>query len=126
MQSDRQRKRLRTTKGLKDFKPAAGIVDLIAKPIVGRTLKLIQWVVDLKPIIAVTVGIAIFRGIVSPLVMRYLTWRNGPRELVARRNWRGVYVPDLTVTRAERAFWIAYLAFVVIAGAVGWTIMVPA
>ncbi len=111
---------------MKDFKPAAGIVDLIAKPIVGRTLKLIQWVVDLKPIIAVTVGIAIFRGIVSPLVMRYLTWRNGPRELVARRNWRGVYVPDLTVTRAERAFWIAYLAFVVIAGAVGWTIMVPA
>lgn len=87
---------------------------------------LIRWEVDLKPIIAVTVGIAIFRGIVSPLIARYLAWRDGPRESVARRNWRGVYVPDLTVKRGERMFWLAYLGFVIVAGAVGWTIMVPA
>ena len=80
---------------------------------------------DLKPILAVSVGIAVFRGIVSPLVARYLTWRDGPRVQAARRNWRGVYVPDLNVKRGERMFWLAYLGIVAVGVAVGWTIMVP-
>lgn len=80
--------------------------------------------VDLKPILAATVGIAVFRGVVSPLLARYLAWRDGPRVQVARRNWRGVYVPDLNVTRGERVFWLAYLALVALGLAVGWTIMV--
>lgn len=82
--------------------------------------------VDLKPILAVTVGIAIFRGIVSPMAARYVTWRNGPRVQVARRNWRGVYIPDLNVKRGERVFWLVYLGIVMVGLAVGWTIMVPA
>jgi len=81
---------------------------------------------DLKPIFAVTIAIAIYRGIVSPLIARYLAWRDGPRMQTARRNWRGVYVPDLTVKRGERIFWITYLGLVVLGLAVGWTIMVPA
>lgn len=78
---------------------------------------------DLKPILAVTVGIAIFRGVVSPLIVRYLAWRDGPRVPVARRNWRGVYVPDLNVKRGERIFWLAYLGIVVLGLSIGWTIM---
>lgn len=80
---------------------------------------------DLKPIIAASVGIAIYRGIVSPLIARYLGWRNGPRVQVARRNWRGVYIPDLNVKRGERAFWLVYLSIVALGLAIGWTIMVP-
>lgn len=79
---------------------------------------------DLKPILAVSVGIAIFRGIVSPLVARYLAWRDGPRVQTARRNWRGTYVPDLNVKRGERTFWIVYLVIVVLGLAIGWTLMV--
>lgn len=79
---------------------------------------------DLKPILAATVGIALFRGVVSPLIARYLAWKAGPRRQVARRNWRGVYVPDLNVTRGERLFWLAYLAIVAVGLAAGWTIMV--
>ena len=81
---------------------------------------------DLKPILAVTIGIAVFRGIVSPLLARYLEWRNGPRVQVARRDWRGVYVPDLNVKRGERLFWLVYLGLVVLGLAIGWTVMVPA
>jgi hypothetical protein len=56
---------------------------------------------DLKPILATSLGIAIYRGTVSPLIARYLAWRNGPRVQVARRNWRGVYVPDLAAKRSD-------------------------
>jgi len=80
---------------------------------------------DLKPILAVAVGIAIFRGIVSPALEKYLTWKVGPRTQVARRNWRGVYVPDLAVKRGERIFWLMFLGIVTLGLAVGWTIMVP-
>jgi hypothetical protein len=80
--------------------------------------------VDLKPILAASVGIALYRGIVSPLLDRYIRWRNGPRIQVARRNWRGIYVPDLAVKRGERIFWLAYLAIVCLGLAIGWTIMV--
>jgi hypothetical protein len=55
--------------------------------------------VNLQPVLAASVGIAIYRGIVSPLIERYLAWKSGPRVQVARRNWRGVYVPDLHVKR---------------------------
>ena len=79
---------------------------------------------DLKQIIAVTIGIAIFRGIVSPIVARYLAWKSGPRVRVARQNWRGAYVPDLNVKRGERLFWLAYLAVAALGGAIGWTVMV--
>lgn len=81
---------------------------------------------DLKPILAVTVGIAIYRGIVSPALARYFAWRDGPRVQTTRRNWRGLYVPDLNVKRGERIFWLVYLAIVVLGLAIGWTIMVPA
>jgi hypothetical protein len=81
---------------------------------------------DLQPILATTVGIAMYRGVVSPLLARYLAWRNGPRVPVARRNWRGVYVPDLSVTRGERIFWLVYLGIVGLGLAIGWTIMIPA
>lgn len=80
--------------------------------------------VTLMPILAATVGVALFRGVIAPLVTRYLNWRDGPRVQTARRNWRGIYVPDLNVKRGERMFWLAYLAIVAIGFAVGWTIMV--
>ena len=80
---------------------------------------------DLKPILAASVGIALYRGVVSPLIERYLAWRNGPRIQVARRNWRGVYVPDLHVRRGERIFWLVYLGIVALGLAIGWTVMVP-
>jgi len=80
-------------------------------------------VVDLKPILAASVAIAIYRGIVSPLLDRYFAWRNGPRVQVARRNWLGVYVPDLSVRRGEQLFWLIYLGLVALGGAVAWTVM---
>jgi len=80
--------------------------------------------VDLKPLLAATVGIAIYRAVVCPLLERYLNWRDGSRVPIARRNWRGVYVPDLTVKRGERIFWLAYLGIVGLGLAIGWTIMV--
>lgn len=80
--------------------------------------------VDLKPILAVSIGVAVFRGIISPAVARYLAWREGPRVQTARRNWRGVYVPDLNVKRGERLFWLGYLALISVGLAVGWTVMV--
>lgn len=80
--------------------------------------------VDFRPILAATVGVAIYRGILSPLIARYLAWRNGPRTQVARRNWRGIYVPDLNLKRGERIFWLTYLALVALGLAIGWTIMV--
>ncbi|WP_426257004.1 hypothetical protein [Sphingomonas sp. DC2300-3] len=80
---------------------------------------------DLKPILAASVGIALYRGIVSPMLDRYFRWRNGTRVQVARRNWRGVYVPDLNVKRGERIFWLGYLGIVLLGLAIGWTVMVP-
>jgi hypothetical protein len=82
--------------------------------------------VDVKPILAASVGIAIYRGIVSPMIARYLAWKSGARVQVARRDWRGIYVPDLNVKRGERLFWLAYLVIVVVGAAVGWTVMVLA
>jgi hypothetical protein len=82
--------------------------------------------VDLQPILATAVGIAAYRAVASPLASRYRSWRDGPRVQVARRNWRGVYVPDLAIRRGERTLWLAVGGFVVVAGMVGWTIMVPA
>lgn len=80
--------------------------------------------VNLMPILAASIGIAVFRGVVSPLIAKYITWKSGMQRVqVARRNWRGVYVPDLNVKRGERIFWLAYLAIVAIGLAVGWTIM---
>jgi hypothetical protein len=79
---------------------------------------------DLKPIIATSLGIAIYRGIVSPLLDRYFTWRNGPRVQTARRNWRGIYVPDLYVKRSERLLWLAFLGIFVVGWTIGWTVMV--
>ncbi|MAM37242.1 MAG: hypothetical protein CL949_01760 [Erythrobacter sp.] len=81
---------------------------------------------DLKSIIAVSVGIAIYRGIVCPLLNRHRGWRGGDRVQVARRNWRGIYVPDLRVKRAEQMFWLAFLGIVGAGLAVGWTVMVSA
>lgn len=81
---------------------------------------------DLAPFFATAVGIAAYRGVISPLAAKYRTWRDGSRVHVARRDWRGVYVPDLGVKRGERLFWLAYAGFVVVAGAIGWTVMVPA
>jgi hypothetical protein len=80
---------------------------------------------DFRPILAASVGIALYRGVVSPSTERYLAWRNGPRIQVARRNWRGVYVPDLHVKRGERIFWLVYLGIVVLGLAIGWTVLVP-
>lgn len=80
-------------------------------------------IMDLKPIIAVSVGIAVYRGIVCPLLDRYRGWRSGNRVQVARRNWRGVYVPDLRVKRAEQMFWLIFLGIVAIGLAIGWTVM---
>jgi hypothetical protein len=79
--------------------------------------------VDLKPILAASVGIALYRAVVSPMAARYLSWKHGPRVQVARRNWRGVFVPDLNVKRGERLFWLAYLGIVAVGSAALWTTM---
>jgi hypothetical protein len=81
--------------------------------------------VNLMPILATSVGIAIYHGLVSPLIGRYRGWRNGPRVQTARPNWRGVYVPDLTLKRTERMFWVCCIAFFVLGLAIAWTVMVP-
>ena len=82
--------------------------------------------VDLTPILATAAGIVAYRGVVSPAAAKYRAWRDGPRVQVARRNWRGVYVPDLGVKRGERLFWLAYAGFIVMAGAIGWTVLLTA
>lgn len=56
-------------------------------------------------ILASSLGIFIAAAFVMPAIDRYRAWKNGPREIVARRNWRGQYIPDLTFIRIERAFW---------------------
>ena len=79
--------------------------------------------VDMTAILATALGIAAYRGVVSPVAKRYRTWRDGPRVQIARRNWRGVYVPDLNVKRGERLFWLAYLGIVAVGLAALWTTM---
>jgi len=56
-------------------------------------------------------------------VSRQALHRDGPRVQIARRNWRGVYVPDLNVKRGERLFWLAYLGIVAVGLAALWTTM---
>lgn len=79
---------------------------------------------NLRSLIATAIGIAIYRAVGAPLIEKYRTWKAGPRQVVARRNWRGVYVPDLAIIRVERIVWLALLGFVALGAAVGWTIMV--
>jgi hypothetical protein len=80
--------------------------------------------VDLKPILATSIGIAIYHAVVAPLIERYLKWKKGPRVQIARRNWRGVYVPDLTIKRVERLLCMGLIGFIGLGFAIGWTIMV--
>lgn len=75
----------------------------------------------LNSVIATSLGIAIYRGAVSPLLTRYHNWKVSGRVSIARRNWRGVYVPDLGIKRVERTFWLALTCFVVLGIAVTWT-----
>jgi hypothetical protein len=70
---------------------------------------------ELMSIATLIAGVALFRGLVVPMLERYQAWKQGPRELVALRNWRGVYVPDLAVKRGERAVAIAWVVFVLAA-----------
>ena len=81
--------------------------------------------VNLAPIIATSIGIMLYRGVLVPALGKYRAWRDGPRIRTARRNWRGVYVPDLTIKRIERFGILLVLALFVCGAAVGWTIMVP-
>lgn len=66
-------------------------------------------------IATIVAGVALYRGLVVPLLERYRTWKAGPRDIVARRSWRGTYVPDLAVKRGERAVTIAWVVFVLAA-----------
>lgn len=80
--------------------------------------------VNLAPIIATSIGIMLYRGVLVPALGKYRAWRDGPRVRTARRNWRGVYVPDLTIKRIERLC-IAFVVGVILFGvAVSWTVMV--
>lgn len=55
-------------------------------------------------IIATSLGIFLAAFIGLPLMDQYSAWKADPaREKIARRNWRGVYVPDLRIIRVERA-----------------------
>lgn len=54
-------------------------------------------------ILASALSIFILNAFVFPIWNHYREWKHGPREIVARRNWRGHYVPDLTIIRFERA-----------------------
>lgn len=45
---------------------------------------------------------------------RYKRWKDSRTEILAYRNWRGVYVPDLKLKRVERAvIWFVILTFVI-------------
>lgn len=80
--------------------------------------------VNLAPIIATSIGIMLYRGVLVPALGKYRAWRDGPRVRTARRNWRGVYVPDLIIKRIERLC-IAFVVGVILFGvAVSWTVMV--
>lgn len=60
-----------------------------------------QW---LAPLLAA----ALTQVLMRPALTRYIAWKANPaRVQVARRNWRGHYVPDLMIKRCERAFWIS-------------------
>jgi hypothetical protein len=83
--------------------------------------------VNFAPIIAASIGIALYGGLIVPLRIRYRKWRDDPRRpKTAQRNWRGVYVPDLAIIRMQRLFWLAYVGFIVFGLWIGWMIMVPA
>ncbi len=81
--------------------------------------------VNIASIVATSIGIALFRALVEPALRNYRTWKIGPRTRVARRNWRGLYVPDLMIIRTERVLWFAIIVLIVTGMAVGWTVMVP-
>lgn len=60
--------------------------------------------------ITTALGIALANAIGFPVANRYIAWKRDPsRERVARRNWRGYYVPDLSILRTERALWIVLI-----------------
>ena len=80
--------------------------------------------VDLTPIIVTSISIALYRGVAAPSISKYRAWRDGPRVRTARRNWRGVYVPDLTIKRIERLCVALVVGVVLFGVAVCWTVMV--
>ncbi len=53
--------------------------------------------------LSTAVGIFFCTAFVFPMEKRYKEWKASDREIIARRNWRGQYVPDLTLIRCERA-----------------------
>ena len=56
--------------------------------------------------LSIVLSTAIYRGIVHPAQMRFRAWKADPNRVpVARPNWRGVYVPDLTMIRLRRLGW---------------------
>lgn len=78
----------------------------------------------LPPAVTNAIGIFIAVAFVTPLLNRYQAWKHDPqRERVYRRNWRGVFVPDLIIIRTERGLWTAFALFVMLGLAINWVIM---
>lgn len=74
---------------------------------------------------ALVIGVSalIANGVIRPGWVRYRIWRNDPNRIkTARRNWRGEYVPDLALIRAERALWSSLVLLWILGLLVLWTI----
>lgn len=56
----------------------------------------------------------------------YQTWKHDPdRSKIAHRNWRGVYVPDLYLDRAERGGLAVWIGVTLVAAIVGVVLILP-
>lgn len=68
----------------------------------------------LRSAISTGLGIFLASAVVLPAWDKYKAWKNDPlREKVARRNWRGQWVPDLGLIRMERAIKGTFFAIVI-------------
>lgn len=83
---------------------------------------------DMDPAVrhALVIGAAalITTAIIRPAHARYRTWKNDPNRVqVAQRDWRGNYVPDLSIKRVERGLWLAAATIFALGCAIGWTVL---
>ncbi len=62
-------------------------------------------------VVSIVLATAIYGSVVSPALVRYRAWKADPQRIpVARPNWRGVYVPDLTLIRLKRLLVFGYIS----------------
>lgn len=74
--------------------------------------------------LTIALGMFFAAAFLFPAKQAYVEWKKSRTEVTARKNWRGVYVPDLAIKRAERAGALAFVMLFLIGFGLMMLIMV--